>query len=301
MQSTKTQALRAARCGADGQCRACINVRTCLTACFFPVAWIPRRFSPAWRGSIRHRCAQLHRRLSRHRRRMTKARQQAQTVAIGRGSGPRHRHRCDGDGDFWTYLPEIAAALDDPVADYAALPTFLLAEEAAKGLKVVLTGEGGDELFAGYGRYRSAIRPRWLGGRAMRSRGIPRRSRRAARRPRDWRARVRRRLNCRVSRMRVKERCLQEAQQALDCADWLPNDLLIKLDRTLMAHGLEGRTPFLDSGVADFRLSITRRPEEIRGGHGQISFAPLSSQRALPRQRTPSPKSAASPCRWRNG
>ena len=48
---------------------------------------------------------------------------------------------------------------------------------------------------------------------------------------------------------------LQQAQ-ALDCADWLPNDLLLKLDRCLMAHGLEGRTPMLDSVVADvgFRL-----------------------------------------------
>ncbi|HAI28629.1 MAG TPA: hypothetical protein DCM48_03565, partial [Thalassospira sp.] len=40
--------------------------------------------------------------------------------------------------------------------------------------------------------------------------------------------------------------------QAVDCADWLPNDLLLKLDRMLMAHGLEGRTPFLDPVVAEF-------------------------------------------------
>jgi asparagine synthase (glutamine-hydrolysing) len=48
---------------------------------------------------------------------------------------------------------------------------------------------------------------------------------------------------------------LQQAQ-ALDCADWLPNDLLLKVDRCLMAHGLEGRTPLLDPIVADlaFRL-----------------------------------------------
>jgi asparagine synthase (glutamine-hydrolysing) len=48
---------------------------------------------------------------------------------------------------------------------------------------------------------------------------------------------------------------LQRAQ-AVDVADWLPNDLLAKLDRCLMAHGVEGRTPFLDPGVAAaaFRL-----------------------------------------------
>jgi asparagine synthase (glutamine-hydrolysing) len=44
--------------------------------------------------------------------------------------------------------------------------------------------------------------------------------------------------------------------QATDMADWLPHDLLLKLDRCLMAHGVEGRTPFLDPAVASagFRL-----------------------------------------------
>jgi asparagine synthase (glutamine-hydrolysing) len=42
----------------------------------------------------------------------------------------------------------------------------------------------------------------------------------------------------------------------VDCADWLPHDLLIKLDRCLMAHAVEGRTPLLDQGIAAacFRL-----------------------------------------------
>ena len=53
-----------------------------------------------------------------------------------------------------------------PTADYAILPTYKLAEAAKDDLTVVLTGEGGDELFGGYGRYRRALRPRWLGGRA---------------------------------------------------------------------------------------------------------------------------------------
>ncbi|MGA9864912.1 MAG: asparagine synthase-related protein, partial [Acetobacteraceae bacterium] len=46
------------------------------------------------------------------------------------------------------------------------------------------------------------------------------------------------------------------AAQAADAADWLPHDLLLKLDRCLMAHGVEGRTPFLDPAVAAaaFRL-----------------------------------------------
>jgi asparagine synthase (glutamine-hydrolysing) len=44
--------------------------------------------------------------------------------------------------------------------------------------------------------------------------------------------------------------------QAIDCAEWLPNDLLIKLDRCLMAHGVEGRTPFLDRVVAPFAFGL---------------------------------------------
>ena len=58
------------------------------------------------------------------------------------------------------------------------------------------------------------------------------------------------------------------AAQALDVADWLPNDLLIKLDRCLMTHGVEGRTPFLDPAVAaaSFRLPDGLK---VRGGAGK--------------------------------
>jgi asparagine synthase (glutamine-hydrolysing) len=47
-----------------------------------------------------------------------------------------------------------------------------------------------------------------------------------------------------------------QVAQAVDCADWLPNDLLIKLDRCLMAHGAEGRTPLLDTDVAALALRL---------------------------------------------
>ena len=61
--------------------------------------------------------------------------------------------------------------MDDPTADYAIIPTWFLARRARQDVKVVLSGEGGDEIFGGYGRYRSAMRPWWLGGRVMRGRG----------------------------------------------------------------------------------------------------------------------------------
>jgi len=163
--------------------------------------------------------------------------------------------------DFWSRLPAIVKAIDDPAADYAVVPTYLLAERAAKDLKVVLCGEGGDELFAGYGRYRSVVRSFWLGGRAMRGKGLMDGLgvlRDTGPAWRDGIVAVERRLaDTHGSR-------LQKAQ-ALDCADWLPNDLLIKLDRCLMAHALEGRTPLLDPAVtaASFRL-----PDELKIHNG---------------------------------
>jgi len=167
--------------------------------------------------------------------------------------------------DFWRDLPAIAAAMDDPAADYAIVPTYLLGRAAGADLKVVLTGEGGDELFGGYGRYRSARRPRWLGGRPLRARGtfddmdILRQS------PLHWRDGI---AGAEISAKMPGRTALQVAQ-ATDCADWLPNDLLTKADRCLMAHGLEGRVPFLDPAVVAASFSLPDRLK-IEGRMGKI-------------------------------
>jgi asparagine synthase (glutamine-hydrolysing) len=89
--------------------------------------------------------------------------------------------------DFWETLPQIARVMDDPVADYAELPTYKLASVAGQDLKVILCGEGGDELFGGYGRYRSMMRPWWRYKRAMRSRGALEGLGIARMETRDWR------------------------------------------------------------------------------------------------------------------
>ncbi|MBL8834226.1 MAG: asparagine synthase (glutamine-hydrolyzing) [Rhodospirillales bacterium] len=155
--------------------------------------------------------------------------------------------------DFWAHLPAIAAAMDDPAADYACVPTWLLARAArADGLKVVLSGEGGDELFAGYGRYRSTLKPWWLGGRAMRRRGTFENLGVLRADTRGWRDGI----GAAETMARDDERTRLQAAQAVDIADWLPNDLLAKLDRCLMAHAVEGRTPFLDSEVASFAFRL---------------------------------------------
>jgi len=185
---------------------------------------------------------------------------------LAQATGAEHIETEFGEDDFWALLPEVAAVLDDPAADYAVLPTYKLAQAAhAHGLKVVLCGEGGDELFAGYGRYRDAVRPWWSGGpRAMRRHGrfeglgILRGATPA------WRDGI----HAAESQCKGDDLSPLQRAQAVDCADWLPNDLLIKLDRCLMAHGVEGRTPFLDPEVAAFAY---RLPDhlKVRKGRGK--------------------------------
>ncbi|MDO8608020.1 MAG: asparagine synthase (glutamine-hydrolyzing) [Phaeospirillum sp.] len=176
---------------------------------------------------------------------------------LARITGARHVEVDFSEADFWALLPQVAACMDDPAADYAALPTFKLAREARKQVKVILSGEGGDELFAGYGRYRHAARP-WPFAKPMRRSGtfdgldVLR-----AGISDGWRDGI-------ATAERVEARsgrsALQRAQ-AVDCADWLPNDLLTKADRCLMANGVEGRVPFLDPVVAAFAF---RLPDHLK-------------------------------------
>jgi asparagine synthase (glutamine-hydrolysing) len=149
-----------------------------------------------------------------------------------------------GEEDFWRILPQVAWALDDPTADYATLPTHKLAEAAKGTLTVVLTGEGGDELFGGRPAEPQIDAP------FLRDAGAGALAR--------WRARA-----C----ARARGTRLQQAQVA-DIATWLPNDLLLKLDRCLMAHGLEGRTPFLDREVAAFAFNLPDRMK-VQGRYGK--------------------------------
>jgi asparagine synthase (glutamine-hydrolysing) len=181
---------------------------------------------------------------------------------VARALGAEHIEVEFREDDFWSLLPRVAAALDDPVADYAALPTFKLAA-AASDLKVVLTGEGGDELFAGYGRYRSILKPWWRGGKAFRSRGIFDRLGILRDSPVGWRDEI---AAAEATEARHGRSPLQVVQ-AVDCADWLPHDLLTKIDRCLMAHGVEGRTPLLDPAVAAvaFRLPDNLKIQGSKG------------------------------------
>ena len=146
------------------------------------------------------------------------------------------------ENDFWELIPQTAKFFDDPVIDYAILPTFKLAREAKKDLKVILTGEGGDELFGGYGRYRSSMRKFFFKKRSF-HKGIFSKIEELSHYFTGW--------NYSIEEVRSKINNLEFSElqkvQLLDFQEWLPNDLLIKLDRCLMAHGLEGRTPLIDT------------------------------------------------------
>jgi len=184
--------------------------------------------------------------------------------AVAAACGADHQEVDFSEEDFWALLPKIASDIDDPVADYAALPTWKLARSAAQELKVVLCGEGGDELFAGYGRYRRQMRPWWLGGRSIRSKGIFDGLGVLRQEGTGWRAGI----DASLADARGDGRSPLQAAQAADCADWLPNDLLTKVDRCLMSHGLEGRTPFIDPAVASFAFRLPDRLK-IRDGRGK--------------------------------
>jgi asparagine synthase (glutamine-hydrolysing) len=158
-------------------------------------------------------------------------------------------HRVEmGPADFWALAPQIAAAIDDPTADAAVLPTWMLGRAAhAQGLKVTLCGEGADELFGGYSRYRKRRAPlSWI-SRRPRSKGVFGDPAGLA----GWRNGL-----AALEATSIPGRSAVQAAQAIDIAEWLPNDLLTKLDRCLMAHGVEGRTPFLDPVVADFAFRL---------------------------------------------
>ena len=187
-------------------------------------------------------------------------------------------------------LAGIVRMQDEPVADPAAVPTFYVCRLAARSVKVVLTGEGGDELLGGYPRYAWLRRGEQLRGRpgvaaaAASCAGCPGRARGAGRSParRARRARApggpapdlggdaqRRRpaalTGARLGAARARlARLLAEtgaadpvhALMALDFRTWLPDDVLVKTDRMSMAASIEARVPLLDHRLVEFAAGL---------------------------------------------
>ncbi len=171
--------------------------------------------------------------------------------------------RVSRDDLFGRIVHSIWAA-DDLMRDYAALPTHALSEVAAKDVKIVFSGEGGDEAFAGYRRYRPTIARNFLYS-VLRTPG---------RVNNQWhRAASRMAFSPSLSATDTKAPFIDAWQNAnsrwsnmakrqyVDIKTALSDNLFVKTDRMMMAFGLEGRVPFSDHRIIEFGLSL---PDEIK-------------------------------------
>jgi asparagine synthase (glutamine-hydrolysing) len=206
-----------------------------------------------------------------------------------------------GVEEFMRHLPQIVWHLDDPMADAAAIPLWFVAREARRHVKVVLSGEGSDELFGGYliyhqpGFVRAGEKlPDW--GRSslqraaalipsgVKGKGLLERTSTPLRRRFIGNAHVfagdqvdliagsRSRGN--ASPYDVTDPIYAQAlgaglddvatMQLVDINTWLAGDILVKADRMTMAHGLELRVPFLDPAVMAVASQLAK--EEKTGG-----------------------------------
>lgn len=170
-----------------------------------------------------------------------------------------------GPERFWNDLPSIVTALDEPVADWGVVSTWAVAAAAASEVGTLLCPEGADELLAGYGRYRAALRPWWLGGRVMRARG--RMDRLDLLRAEAGGSAWRDGLDAAAAQAAQPGWTRLQAAQANDLAEWLPNDRLLKLDRVASAHGLLAATPFLDPAVVEACFTLPDA-QKLRRGEG---------------------------------
>ncbi len=204
--------------------------------------------------------------------------------------GVKHVIRTVSERELTETLPLIVWYLDDPVADPALVPLYFVANEARKHVKVVLSGEGADELFGGYLIYREAASLRYLTalptplrrglaavgralpegfrGKDMLRRGaldLPQRYYGNARIFReDQLAQVLRGGPPDLSLTEITGPLYAQSagwdpvarMQHVDLHTWLRGDILVKADKMTMANSLELRVPFLDPEVFEVARRI---------------------------------------------
>jgi asparagine synthase (glutamine-hydrolysing) len=193
---------------------------------------------------------------------------------------------CPPDPSPWVL--GAARAFDEPFADASAVPTWGLARSAGATVRAVLTGTGGDEVFGGYRRYWLLGTGPWLRHvpgfvrapvAAVLARAAPEGARllAASADPEGLYRGLQRQIAPDALREVAGEALLPhlddppdpgpstaEDAMADDRRRYLPDDLLVKEDRALMAHGIEGRHPFLDSRVAAAAARV-----EVSGSAGR--------------------------------
>jgi asparagine synthase (glutamine-hydrolysing) len=223
-------------------------------------------------------------------------------------------------------LPKLGHHYDEPFGDPSSMPTFRVAELAAKELKVVLTGDGGDESFGGYARYTFQSRMDRLGSMpgsrliAWTAQAVVSRlpvSERLRRRVAIWQQLERLDADERYTSLMSVFRAdlngkLLGTQQGADRSDYLltilkdgpsdpldrllradlltylPEVLLVKMDRATMANSLEARSPLLDHKVVEFAASLTS-DRKINGGDTKVILRAVA-KRLLPPKLIDRPK-----------
>ena len=226
----------------------------------------------------------------------------AQARATASILGTEHREITVTDDDLLAVVPRLPQIYDEPFADPAQIPATLLADLARTEVTVALSGDGGDELLAGYDRYHDIgrhwrkhaqanpafndIQAQWLGLKAklQPDKGPKYRRQRAMKRagrdlPRFYRDAVSIWDDPQSLVIGGHEAptaflrhdmaaAAQDAQrwiQATDVQCYLPDDILAKVDRSAMAASLETRAPFLDTELATFALGLPRS-QQYRDG-----------------------------------
>ena len=199
---------------------------------------------------------------------------------------------CPEDPTPW--VMGTSRAFDEPFGDSSAVPTWGLARAAGGAVRAALTGTGGDETFGGYRRYWLLGAGPWLrhvpgflrapaaavlakaapeGARLLTASADPEGLYRGLLRlqtPAEVRAIAGPRLAEALPATFAPGPASAEDAMADDRARYLPYDLLVKEDRALMAHGVEGRHPFLDRRVAAAASRIELKGSPGRGRQKQV-------------------------------
>lgn len=224
-------------------------------------------------------------------------------------------------------VPSLSRIYDEPFSDPSAIPTFLVSQHARRQVTVVLSGDGGDEVFGGYNRYfwgpriwnllrlapaplrrllarlLGALPARWLEG-ALRGRvSYPQEkwtkfcTLLGARDARD----VYRLLTASWSQSGRSDSLLEtlpwqgdflKDMMVLDSLTYLPDDILVKVDRASMAVSLEARAPFLDSQLAEVAWRLPKALK-VQGTTGKVALRQLLYRR-LPEELFRRPKAGFS-------
>jgi len=241
--------------------------------------------------------------------------------AVARHLGTEHREIVVGPEDVARELPRLAWHQDEPVSEPAAIPTYLVSRLARETVTVVLTGEGGDETFAGYPKYAfdplaarlaslpAPLRDLLLGqivdrlpfrfrrlqvvGRSARFRdeaeryaawfaGFAGAERRALLSP-ALRAHERAAAGAFATALaETRARRPLDRMLDVDLRLWLPDDLLMKMDKMSMAASVEARVPLLDHVLVEWAARLPDR-FKVRRGEGKSLLKRLA-RRLVPRE-----------------